>query len=416
MVSAPSRRRLGATSRVGRYTQRAWLRVSALEGVVLGVLILNEYVAKKTLGASDAVLTTLVVAPTAALLFSAWWSGFLGRREKSSTFLVYGVLGRLSLVLVAGTASAGAFTAVIAVATFLFGAIIPAHNALLQRNFTVAERGRVVGVAVAVQSLATIAASVAAGRIYDAWPSGYRAMYVVAGACGFAACRMLSRVRFRHVAGRERELPLFGATLVRDLAPALRRPFAGTVRLLREDAGFRRYETAYMAYGMAWMMLLPTVPVFLVERLDAAYAQVSMARGLIYFSVLAAASPLFGRLLDRVGPLRVSRLSFAVLALYPLLLVSAGSLGPVYAAFALFGVGMAGVQLGWTIGPIYFARERDSAGYMGAHVALVGLRSVVGAPLGMVLYRATGSPEATFAAAALLFLLATLLMGSALEK
>ncbi len=46
------------------------------------------------------------------------------------------MLGRLSLLLVAGAGSAGSFTAVIAVATFLFGAIVPASNALLQRNYT----------------------------------------------------------------------------------------------------------------------------------------------------------------------------------------------------------------------------------------------------------------------------------------
>src|SRR5512139_3506970 len=113
---------LGATSRVGRYTQRVWLRSTILEGVVLGVFLLNEYVAKKTLGAGDALLTALVVGPTAALLFAAWWSGLLVQREKSSTFLAFGLLGRLSLLLVPLATSAGAFTAVIGAATFLYGA------------------------------------------------------------------------------------------------------------------------------------------------------------------------------------------------------------------------------------------------------------------------------------------------------
>src|SRR5512134_2073923 len=116
----------GATSRVGRYTQRAWLRATVLEGVVIGVFLFNEYVAKKTLGAGDAILTALVIGPTAALLFSAWWSGLLDRREKSSTFLVFGLLGRLLLLLAVFAGTAGAFTALIAVATFLYGAVVPA--------------------------------------------------------------------------------------------------------------------------------------------------------------------------------------------------------------------------------------------------------------------------------------------------
>lgn len=404
---------LGASSRVGRYTQRVWLRAAVLEGVVLGVFLLNEYVAKKTLGAGDALLTALVVGPTAALLFAAWWSALLAQREKASTFLVYGLLGRLSLLLVPLAATALSFTAVIAVATFLYGAVVPAANALLQRNFTAAERGRVIGLGSALQAVTAIAVSFAVGRLYDWQPGAYRWTYAVAAVCGFFACLGQARVRFRARAGEPRERRLFARGLGDAVAGALRRPFAGALSLLRGDRGFRRYEMGFMAYGLAWMMLQPTVPVFLVERLDVAYADVANARGLIYFTMIAACSHPFGRILDRVGPLAVSRLAFAVLTLFPLLLAAARGVGMVFAAFVVFGVGMAAVNLGWTTGPIHFARERDSSGYMGAHVALVGVRAFIGGPFGIWLYRASGSPAATFSLAAALFLLGSLIMGTA---
>jgi len=404
--------RFGAQSRVGRYTQRAWWRSATLEGAVLGTFILNEYVAKKTLGAGDAILTALVIGPTAALLFSAWWSGLLSRREKSSTFLVFGMLGRLSLLLVAFAGTSGAFTAVIAAATFLFGAVVPASNALLQRNFTTSERGRVIGLGIALQALAAIAVSLLVGRLYDWRPEAYRVVYPAAAACGFFSCLSLARVRFRSRPGEPAERPLFGAGLGGAVIGALRRPFAGALVLLREDRGFRRYEMGFMAYGLAWMMLQPTIPVFLVERLQVAYAQVSNARGLIYFAMIAALSQPLGRLLDRVGPIRISRYAFATLALFPLLLASARGVGTVYLAFLVYGCGMAAVNLGWTTGPIHFARERDSAGYMGAHVALVGLRAFVGGPFGIWLYRTSGSPTATFALASALFLSGSLIMAT----
>jgi len=402
--------RLGAWSRVGRYTQRAWWRSSILEGAVLGVFILNEYVAKKTLGAGDAILTALVIGPTAALLFSAWWSGLLNRREKSSTFLVFGMLGRLSLLLVAGAGTAGSFTAVIAAATFLFGAIVPAANALLQRNFSTSERGRVIGLGIALQALAAIAVSLLVGRLYDWRPDAYRAVYPAAAVCGFFSCLSLARVRFRSRPGEPLEKNLFGAGLGGAVTAALRRPFAGALILLREDPGFRRYEMGFMAYGLAWMMLQPTIPVFLVEKLHVAYAEVANARGLIYFAMIAALSQPFGRLLDRIGPIRVSTIAFSVLAIFPLLLASARGVGMAYLAFLVYGCGMAAVNLGWTTGPIHFARDRDSAGYMGAHVALVGVRAIVGGPFGIWLYRTSGSPTATFALASTLFLAGALIM------
>jgi len=404
--------RLGALSRVGRYTQRAWWRSSILEGAVLGVFILNEYVAKKTLGAGDAILTALVIGPTAALLFAAWWSGLLNRREKSSTFLVFGMLGRLSLLLVAFAGSAGSFTAVLAAATFLFGAVVPASNALLQRNFTASERGRVIGLGISLQALVAIAVSLLVGRLYDWRPEAYRAVYPAAAICGFFSCLTLARVRFRSRPGEPHERHLFAAGLGGNLAGALRRPFAGALSLLREDRGFRRYEMGFMAYGLAWMMLQPTIPVFLVEKLQVAYAEVATARGLIYFAMIAALSHPFGRLLDRIGPIKVSRIAFSILAVFPLLLASAHGVGMAYLAFLVYGCGMAAVNLGWTTGPIHFARERDSAGYMGAHVALVGVRAIVGGPFGIWLYRASGSPTATFALAAALFFVGSLIMAS----
>jgi MFS family permease len=402
----------GASSRVGRYTQRTHLAASVLEGVVLGVFLLNEYVAKKTLGASDVVLTTLVVSTTAALLFSAWWSGNLAGREKGSTFLVFGVLGRLTLLLVALAPGAAGFTAVIAGATFLFGAIVPASNALLQRNYTVLERGRVAGLGLAIQALATIATSLVVGRIYDARPGAYRAVYAVAGLVGFVSCLRYAALRYRSRPGEPREAPLFRRELGRTLLRSLRSPFGGAVAILREDRGFRRYEAAYMSYGLAWMMLQPVIPVFLVERLHVAYGQVAAARGLIYFSAIALLSPLLGRLLDRLGPLRISRYAFLTLILFPLLLASARDVPTVFLAFLVFGTGMAGINLGWTMGPIHFAGSRDSAAYMGAHVALVGVRSLIGGPFGIWLYRASGSPLATFAAASLLFALAAAIIPS----
>ncbi len=406
-------RALGARSRVGRYTQRVWLRAAVLDGVLLGVFILNEYVAKKTLGAGDALLTALVVGPTAALLFAAWWSGLLAGREKSSTFLVFGLVGRLSLLLVPFADSAASFVAVIGVATFLCGALVPASNALFQRNFNPAERGRVLGLGSALQALTVIAVSLGVGRLYDWRPEGYRLAYVAAGVCGCLACLDQARLRFRARPGTPREQPLFGRGLRRALGEALRRPFAGALTLLREDRGFRRYEAAFMAYGLAWMMLQPTIPVFLVERLQVGYADVASARGLIYFTMIATLSHPFGRLLDRIGPLAVSTIAFAILTAFPLLLAAAHGINTVFLAFVVFGCGMAAVNLGWTIGPIHFARSRDSAGHMGAHVALVGVRAIIGGPFGIWFYRTSGSPAATFGLASALFVLASLVMVSA---
>jgi predicted MFS family arabinose efflux permease len=400
----------GAHTRVGRYTQRAHLRAAFLEGIVQGVLALNEFVAKKTLGASDLVITALVMAQPISWFFSSYWSNFLVGREKRSTFLLFGLLGRLSLFLVLAVHGGIAFAAVIVFATLMFGSITPAQNSLFQTNYDVRERGRAFGLSTSWQSIATIGAAVVAGRLYDNDPRMYRWTYTVAAIAGFASCWLFYRIRFRR---RHRSsAPAFGPGLAREMTRRLRSPFAGSFTILREDRDFRRFETAYMGYGLAFMMLQPVIPIFLVESLHVDYSQASNARGLVFYFMMVLFSPIFGWMLDRSGPVKLSTLAFLLLAFFPLTLTIADSVSVVYLAFCVYGIAMAAVNVGWTMGPIHFAGTRDSASYMGAHVALVGLRGLIGGPIGILLFRLTGTARATFLGSAALFLIASLLMGS----
>jgi|GEM_PF-123427 len=406
----PAIYRRGAHTRVGLYTQRAHLRAAFLEGLVQGVLALNEFVAKKTMGASDLVITALVMAQPISWFFSSYWSNFLVGREKRSTFLLFGLLGRLSLFLVLAVHGGIAFAAVIVFATLMFGSITPAQNSLFQTNYSVRERGRAFGLSTAWQSIATIGAAVVAGRLYDHDPRMYRWTYAAAALAGFASCWLFYKIRFR---GRHRSAsPALGPGLAREMTRTLRSPFAGSFTILRQDRDFRRYETAYMGYGLAYMMLQPVIPIFLVESLHVDYSQASNARGLVFYCMMVLFSPIFGWMLDRSGPVKLSTLAFLMLAFFPLTLTIAGSVRLVYIAFCLYGIAMAAVNVGWTMGPIHFAGTRDSAGYMGAHVALVGLRGLIGGPIGMLLFRLTGTARATFLGSAALFLTASLLMGS----
>ena len=113
-------------------------------------------------------------------------------------------------------------------------------------------------------------------------------------------------------------------------------------------------------------------------------------------------------------PWRFCRLVFGFLALFPaLLLVSTWSaehgLHWVMAAYAVFGASMAGVQVAWSLGSIYFAGDEDSSRYQGVHVTLVGVRGLVAPWLGLAAYE-LGGPRSAFVIAIVLFGSATLMM------
>ena len=70
---------------------------------------------------------------------------------------------------------------------------------------------------------------------------------------------------------------------------------------------------------------------------------------------------------------------FAVLALYPICLYFAYALKStdlVYAGFAIFGIGMAGVNSAWNLGAIEFAGRKDASLFMGVHLTAVGVRGL----------------------------------------
>ena len=99
-----------------------------------------------------------------------------------------------------------------------------------------------------------------------------------------------------------------------------------------------------------------------------------------------------GWLHDRVGPVRTSGLAFGVLTLYPFLLLAAGSAGGVAVANLAYGLGMAGVQMGWMLGPLLLAGSAEKVPqYVAIHATLVGIRGIVFQGLGMLLYKLTGS-------------------------
>ena len=119
-----------------------------------------------------------------------------------------------------------------------------------------------------------------------------------------------------------------------------------------------------------------------------------------------------GRLMDRIHPVRLCTLSFGVIALYPMALAAGAVLAPghpvgtVYLAFGFYSLGMAGINVTWNVGSISFAPEGQGGYYQGIHVAMVGIRGLLGPLLGFALVNLLGYRE-VFVVSAVVFLAAS---------
>ena len=75
-----------------------------------------------------------------------------------------------------------------------------------------------------------------------------------------------------------------------------------------------------------------------------------------------------------------------------------------YLAFGVYALGMSGVNVAWHVGSIAFAPPGEGGYYQGIHVAMVGVRGVIGPLTGYAVLRLLGFRE-VFTAAGVLFLL-----------
>jgi MFS family permease len=395
-------------SRLSRYTARFHLPAAGLDGLVAGLFTLNDIVLRKTFGAGPLLITLLVMAAPVSQLLAIVWGNLMHGRPKRPFILGFGGGGRMLLVFVGLATSAVAFTIPVIVSIGLAVAIIPALNALYQTNYADAERGRVFGLIMSVTAVATIGASLAAGWWMDHDPHIYRVLYPVAGVLGLLAAILYYRIRPRGPSGRGAD-DLSAADWLGAVTGAVRNPFKGARTLFRDDPNFFRFEMSYMLYGMAFMILQPVLPFFLVDEIQVQYSEAATARGLLFWGVVAILSPFFGRMLDRWNAVRVSIVGFSILTVFPVLLAVSTGIGGVYAAFTLYGAAMAAVNIAWTMGPILFAGKKDAASYMGVHVTMVGIRGLIGNPVGLLLFQTIGS-RATFLVSSGFFVAAVVTM------
>lgn len=378
------------------------------EGVWAGSLVTADVVARKAFAASEGWIVLLTTLPQVALFSAIYFSKLAKRGEGSARrFVGAGLIGRATLIGVAFSGSAPSFIAFITLSTMMQAYLQPAWNALYQANYAPADRGRRFGTAAAISAATTIGTALLAGYLLDLDQNLYRWIYPVAGLSGFVSCYYFSKIRPRWMQeANPPERETSGDSSIRE---RLLGPLREAWNTLRENRQFRRFELGYFSYGTALMVLLPVFPIYLVDTLHADYSQAARAKGGILYAMMIFFQPIAGRLMDRSNPVRISSASFAILALFPIPMALIPSIPVAYVSFAIYGIGIAFTNVAWSMGPIYFAGERDASAFMGVHIALVSLRALLGNLLGWFLLEQLG-PAAAFYTASALFAAASLLM------
>jgi hypothetical protein len=248
----------------------------------------------------------------------------------------------------------------------------------------------------------------------------YKLCFPLAGILGmltyYNLAKMIGLSMDDYIAGAKTRKRHYSFKLLKDI---ILLPARNTLRILKTDGAYRRFESFFFLYGMAFMVISPAIPIYLVDYIKMDYTEISFARGFIFHSALILFTPLMGRHHGHGNPTRFCGKVFLIIVSYPLLLVAAnyagdfgfisGGAGLVYLASFIFGIGMSGVMIAWALSSIYYAPKYQESNYQAVHIALTGLRGVFSPALGYAVMKIFAI-EYTFILSALLFLTGGLLM------
>lgn len=384
---------------------------ASLNAVMGGVFTLSAVVLRKTLSANEFEVALFSALGPIALLVGIFGSELVQDRDKRPTIFWIGMISRGSFLLFLFVRDLWSFICLSAFYFLLNAFLTPAFSAMWQANVSPANRNRLWGLTAVVMTLISMAAAYASGLMLDLDPWSYRWMYAASGALGMLGIYVLatSPLRGKYKLTASSVVPSFNRSVVQ--------PLRNLVRLLNNDRDYLHFEIAFFLYGVAFMLMAPAMPMFMVDEAHMTYEQSGMAAGLLGQLGMVFAVVIWGRLMDRLGPTLLCAIIFTILAGFPGVLLLAPYLTAhgipivlvVYTSYIIFGLGMSGIHIAWSLGPVNFAGNRDASTYLGVHVTLTGLRGSVAPMLGAVGLNFFGYAT-VFAASAAFFLLGTVSM------
>ena len=358
----------------------------SFNGICLGILILQEVVLRKTLSGSPFQITLLTMVNPVANLFIIFVMDIFSRIKKRKTvFMLLGVFGKLILVLMFFAESSVSFLAILIVYSILNVLLNPFFTGIMQKNVRKMNRGIIYGITGSSGTLFSVIASLFAGFALDFNQMYFQMLFAFAGVMGFLCCYFYTKIEVEEKNENPKE-----KNGIFDFV----KPVKQTLRVLKHDKDFLLFEIFFFIYGMGFMIVLPSIPIYFVDALHLDYSQISMAKGFIGQFGLILFLPLMGFFSDRMNPMIFSAGSFFLLAFYPLLLFFSNFANDkilfVYAAFSIYSISMAGVSVLWDLSTIFFAKDKDSKPYQVVHIFLTGIRGVFVPIIGFLMLKAFG--------------------------
>jgi MFS family permease len=363
--------------------------VACLQATSMALQFMLPVLARKEFGASDLQTTVMTAATTAFFCLSIFWNDLFARMRTGPYLLLYWVASCLPLAVVGlvalagGTVSMWVLLPLHLVACLGMAGYHPAAGELLRSLYPAATRGRTYGTIWGASMAFSAAMGYGLGLALE-W-DGRSYAWLLPAAAVVQLVGIVIIVWIAHASGHEAT-----RTLLRDqrsLYVRVFEPITHMREVLRQDRVFFRYEAAYMTYGVGWMVAYALLPILVTDKLGLNYKEVSSSTHVAYMIAMIIMIVPAGLLLDRLGAVRSTGVSFALLTLYPVGLMLARDVHELAIVSVVYGIAHAGASMGWMLGPVALAPSQDRVPqYVAIHATLVGVRGLLFQFLGVGMY------------------------------
>ncbi|MBU2650595.1 MAG: MFS transporter [Bacteroidetes bacterium] len=401
----------------------------AIEGIVLGVLALNEYVFIKSMQGSDYQLAFLFQFSMMVFVFLIIFNAIRKRiRNKKIMLRVTALVTRLPLVLIFFFPRNEAEMMLhpgyhyIFLGLFLiyyFGNIVifPAINVLLKTNYRHQNFGKLYSYTTSLNKVILLVTTFIYGLMLDMNSFVFVYIFPVVAILSLISIFFLSRIPYENI----QQYPK-GKNILDSVRVSVR----DMIHILKTNKPYLHFEIGFMLYGFAFMATYPLINIYFKDGLALNYSSVAFYKNA--YNILAIFMlPFFGKLMGNIDPRKFASFSFGSLLLYLFFTVFTEYF-PYYRdlwdirlyfslmlAFIFYGVFAATMPLLWNIGSAYFCKPSDADDYQELHLFLTGFRSLFSPVAGVFLYNLIGM-KATFILAILSLILSMLVMRWSYKK
>lgn len=387
-----------------RRTFRLHLAYSIIEGFILGVLALNEFVFIKSLLGTNYQLGVLFQFSMLVFLLLLFVNEFLKRIKKRRVFLRrIGIITRLPLMLLfffprSPEALQGdsvyhlIFLAIFLVYFLAAPVINPTINLLLRTNYNHRNFGRLYSIATSANKIVMLVVTFLYGILLDYDNYAFVYVFPAASALGMISIFLLTKINYT---------PPEVITLKESMATSVKKSIKNMYLILKHNRPYLHFEISFMFYGIAFMLSYPVLNIFFHTALELNYSSVAFYRN-SYNLLAIALLPLFGRLLGRMDPRKFGVITYGSLAIYLFFLMITEYL-PFFVEFAgiklyytlifyviFHGFFAATMVLLWNIGSAYFGEAAEADIYQSIHLFLTGVRALFAPLFGVWVYERFG--------------------------